>query len=156
MKYLIVLVIIAVALAGYYWYNLEAEDTIVVEETTEEPIQAPEYYQPYSESAVTEALQNQDQAILFFRADWCPTCREAEKDILTNGQLLPENVVIFHADYDTESELKDRYGIVTQHTFVIVNQQQLTAESWVGGGIEELLGRVEQPETEDLVDDQLL
>ncbi|MEX0896233.1 MAG: thioredoxin family protein [Patescibacteria group bacterium] len=156
MKFLLILTLTMVMISGCQWFGAQPETEPVVQTTTEETTEAPENYQPYSQDALTQALENQQRVILFFKASWCPTCREAEQDILINGRALPEDVLILHADYDTETDLKDRYGVVTQHTFVLVNQQQLAAETWVGGGVERILSIVGAPEQADLVDDALL
>lgn len=61
--------------------------------------------------------------VLFFHASWCPSCRKTESDILLNYKFLPENTVIFKVDYDISADLKKKYGIASQHTFVITDER---------------------------------
>jgi thiol-disulfide isomerase/thioredoxin len=59
--------------------------------------------------------------VLFFHAPWCPTCRAAEKDVLARTADLPAGLVIVKVDYDGATELKQRYGVTRQSTFVQVD-----------------------------------
>lgn len=93
-------------------------------------------YVSYSAEALTAAAGK--QKLLFFHAAWCPFCREAEADILKNGNQLPENLVIFKTDYDKESALKQEYSITYQHTFVLVDDDGNQLKKWNGGGVEEI------------------
>lgn len=98
-------------------------------------------YRDYSEAALNEATQ-QGTALLFFYASWCPTCRAAEQDIVENFEQLPENLTILKVDYDTEDELKNKYGIVNQHTFVQVDSAGNIITKWLGGGTETILDNI--------------
>ncbi len=76
--------------------------------------------------------------VLFFHANWCPTCRAAEKDFLANESAIPDGVVVLKLDYDKETELKKKYGITYQHTFVQVDANGEILSSWSGGSVSEL------------------
>ena len=62
-----------------------------------------------------KALAAQGPTVLFFAADWCPTCEAALRDINANGGKLGDVTVVV-VDYDTPAELKKRYGVTYQHT----------------------------------------
>jgi thioredoxin 1 len=53
--------------------------------------------------------------------------------------MLPADVVVFKTDYDTEKELKKKYGITYQHTFVLVDNEGNSIKKWNGGGVKELI-----------------
>lgn len=57
--------------------------------------------------------------LLFFHADWCPTCRNFEKQI--SETTLPKDIVIYKVDYDTADELKKKYSILSQSTWVQID-----------------------------------
>ena len=61
--------------------------------------------------------------VLFFHADWCPSCRTLERDLVANADNFPAGVYIFKVDYDEETALRQQYGIVRQHTLVVVDQE---------------------------------
>lgn len=88
-------------------------------------------YQAYDAAKVTSAAQS-GKAVLFFYAPWCPTCRGTDADITKNSTSIPSGVAIFKTDYDSSSDLKKKYGVTTQHTFVQVDANGNMITSWRG------------------------
>jgi len=86
-------------------------------------------YMSYDAAKVTLAAQT-GKAVLFFHASWCPTCRAADAEFLKMANSIPTGVTIFKTDYDSSSELKKKYGVTTQHTFVQVDAQGGVVNSW--------------------------
>ena len=80
--------------------------------------------------------------IFFFHAAWCPTCKVANENLTINAQKIPDDVIVFKTDYDTETDLKNKYGITYQHTFVQVDADGNELSKWNGGDIEELIANV--------------
>lgn len=76
-------------------------------------------FQDYSADKL--ALASNGTVALFFHANWCPSCRSLENDINANLSDIPANTHILKLDYDTETELKKKYGVVRQHTIVVVD-----------------------------------
>ena len=109
--------------------NQEAETTVAQEEQ----------YQDYSESAFIAAGEEGKRRVLFFHAPWCPTCIPANKDFLENASSLPDDVVVFKTDYDTSAELKNKYGVTYQHTYVQVDENGEKINIWNGGAVDELI-----------------
>lgn len=54
--------------------------------------------------------------VLFFNATWCPTCQDATRNL--ESASIPEGLTVVSVDYDDSTELKQKYGVTTQHTFV--------------------------------------
>ena len=94
-------------------------------------------YVDYTKEAFDKA--SGEKRVLFFKASWCPTCRSADKDFMANLKKIPANVVIFKADYDTETALKTKYNISRQHTFVFVDKAGKALKTWSGGATAEIL-----------------
>lgn len=90
-----------------------------------------------SESQVSE-LAKAGPTVLFFKANWCPTCQAAQKDLDARLSQLPEGTTIVTVDYDTESKLKTKYGITYQHTWVQVDETGKALVTWNGGGVDEI------------------
>jgi thiol-disulfide isomerase/thioredoxin len=80
--------------------------------------------------------------VLFFHAPWCPYCRSADEDFKNNISMIPDDVVILKTDYDSELELKKKYGVTYQHTFVQVDEGGELVTKWNGGETEELLENI--------------
>lgn len=94
-------------------------------------------YIDYTKEAFDTAFGS--KRVIFFHAKWCPTCKAANIAFTSNVSQIPEGVVIFKTDYDTESELKKKYGITYQHTFVQVDTSGNELAKWNGGDIKELI-----------------
>lgn len=62
----------------------------------------------------------QDTKLLFFYAPWCPQCRAIEADI--NAKGVPNDVIIVKVDYDAHQDLRQKYGVTIQTTFVKVDE----------------------------------
>lgn len=86
-------------------------------------------------------LAEKGPVVLFFYATWCPTCNAAMKDIDKDpGRLGDVTVVI--VNYDKERDLKAKYKITYQHTFVQIDNQGNPLAVWNGGGVDEILKHV--------------
>lgn len=82
-------------------------------------------YSAYSSDKVTNA---EGKIVLFFHADWCPACEAIDKKV--NNEEIPEWVTILKVNYDNETELKKKYGVTTQTTFVQVDNEGNKITKW--------------------------
>lgn len=89
------------------------------------------------------ASNAQNTRVLFFHATWCPTCKAADTEISSGVDQLPQGVVVIKVDYDSQTDLKSKYNIVAQHTFVIIDQDGNEITKWVGGGLEDIIDRAQ-------------
>lgn len=97
-------------------------------------------YVSYSVEGFEDAKDK--KRVYFFHASWCPTCKVANEEFSSNPDEIPEDIVLFKTNYDTENDLKKRYGITYQHTFVQVDENGNEVSKWNGGGISELIASV--------------
>lgn len=95
-------------------------------------------YTEYSSGAVAD--NGYKTSVVFFFAPWCPECQAFKKSI--NGEPLPKGVQILEADYDSSTDLKKRYGVTLQSTFVRVNKSGDLQKKWVGYGKDKSLKTV--------------
>ncbi len=95
-------------------------------------------YSEYSASAVVEAHQAGKKVVLYFWAPWCTSCSSLDLEIDRDPTIIPSDTIVFQVPYDTATDLKKQYGIVTQHTFVIVAEDGTALATWVGGSTAEL------------------
>jgi thioredoxin 1 len=70
--------------------------------------------------------------VLFFAADWCPTCQTTKKNLEADPAAIPAGLAIVRVDYDNSDELKQKYGVTTQHTFVQVDADGNEVAKWTG------------------------
>ena len=87
-------------------------------EAEAEPAVQPGDYVEYYDGAIAETAGTK---VLYFHASWCPKCRALEADILANE--IPDNFTVFKVDFDTATELRQRYGVTLQTTIVYVDDE---------------------------------
>ncbi len=87
-------------------------------------------YEAYAPEKLVRAETG--DVVLFFHASWCPSCRGLNADIEINLSAIPSGVSILKVDYDTESEMKKKYGVTYQHTLVQVNADGTLIKKWSG------------------------
>ena len=103
-------------------------------------------YVEYSKAALDQAAGN--RRVLFFYANWCPTCRPTDVDLSANKSKIPEDVTVIRVNYndpETDQEEKDlarKYDITYQHTFVQIDSQGKEVTKWNGGKTDELLAKI--------------
>ena len=60
--------------------------------------------------------------VLFFHASWCPACRGAHDEITSRSADLPDGALVLKTDYDLSQDLRVKYGVTGQHTFVFLDE----------------------------------
>lgn len=102
-------------------------------------------YEDYSAKNLSDAITRTDRIVLFFAAlAWCPSCQAADKDFKANLDKLPKDVTVLIVNYDIEKELKSKYAITMQDTFVQVDSKGQEITRWNGGGrgVDSLLANI--------------
>ena len=93
-------------------------------------------YKDYDESL----LGQNDTTVLFFNASWCPSCRTADSNIAASGV---DDILLLSVDYDTYTDLRVKYGVTAQHTFVQVGPDGELIEKWSGSNtIEDIYKKI--------------
>ncbi|MFE6647530.1 thioredoxin family protein [Nocardioides sp. NPDC057772] len=92
--------------------------------------EAPGRYADYSAAAVAEECYT--DTILFFHAPWCPECRGFEEAI-KSGEV-PDGAQILKVDYDSATDLRKKYEVTIQSTFVRVDPSGERVKLWSGYG----------------------
>jgi thiol-disulfide isomerase/thioredoxin len=95
------------------------------------------------EAALKRAAEG--PTVLFFYADWCPTCRAAMKDIDDEIDKLGD-ITIIVVDYDSAKDLRKKYSITYQHTYVRIDADGKTLLIWNGGGVDSILSHIKREE----------
>lgn len=74
-------------------------------------------YGVYTEGVVG----NGKTSLLFFHATWCPECKKSDADLAKIYAGTTAKISTYRVDYDTSGPLKQKYGVTTQHTFVLID-----------------------------------
>ncbi|MDQ3239714.1 MAG: thioredoxin family protein [bacterium] len=153
MKTVSIVILLIVIAVGVFSFTNNSQDN-VVEEAVNNEVREEQEVAIAKESDLSNGLytkykgdleqyENKD-IILFFKASWCPSCRALDGDIKSSLSDIPENVVLLELDYDTETELKRKYGVTTQHTLVQVDTEGNMIKKWSGGNrLEDLLSQID-------------
>jgi thiol-disulfide isomerase/thioredoxin len=106
------------------------------------PAYAGNSYRDYSKSDFEKS--SEAYRVLFFHASWCGFCKEADRKLSQDEDRIPDNVVVFKTDYDSEKKLKKEYGVYNRHTFVLVDRSGKEVTKWNGGDIDLLIDKVQE------------
>lgn len=104
------------------------KDGAMMEKVPEGAMMSAGSYEAYAPEKL--AMANEGDVVLFFRASWCPTCKSVDADIKKNATQIPKGVTILDVDYDTATDLKKKYGVTYQHTFVQVAADGTQIAKW--------------------------
>lgn len=87
-------------------------------------------YVDYSADFLSD--KSYDSTIIFFYAPWCPECRGF--DMVIKEGLVPKNTQILKLDYDSSQDLRKKYGVTIQTSFVRVDSSGNKQRLWSGYG----------------------
>jgi thiol-disulfide isomerase/thioredoxin len=91
--------------------------------------------------AAAQALARKGPVVLFFAADWCPSCQADLRDLNASGERLGKATVVV-VDYDKAGALLGAYGITYQDSYVQIDAAGRALSVWNGGGVEALLAHL--------------
>lgn len=89
-------------------------------ETQTQPAESPQAqgkYITYSAEALSTAT---GKRILYFHAPWCPQCQELDASIKKGP--IPDGITIIRTDFDSNQELRKKYGVTQQTTLVLIDE----------------------------------
>ena len=104
------------------------------------------YLVGWGEEAIKDS--EAEKVVLFFYADWCPTCRPVDAEFKERMTEFPKELQVFRINYndaDTTNEgraLAQKYGVTYQHTFVQIDKNGNEITKWNGGGLDNLLSKI--------------
>lgn len=96
------------------------------------PVATQGSYISYATYAANPQIYADGKVVLFFHAPWCSTCKEADKNLTGDPASLPAGITVVKTDFDSETELRQRYGVTVQHTFVQVDPKGDQVAKWSG------------------------
>ncbi len=94
------------------------DDEAMDDGSMDDAASSPGAYVDYREGVIAETAGDK---VLFFHAPWCTQCRQLEQSILSEG--IPDGTTIIKVDFDSETELRQRYGVTLQTTVVHIDDE---------------------------------
>jgi thiol-disulfide isomerase/thioredoxin len=100
-------------------------------------------YIPYASFATSGDKFSDSKVVLFFNAAWCSTCQQARENIEASLGQIPENLVIVVVDFDNSIELRKKYGVTVQHTFIEIDSAGEVLGKWSGSiTVDQIVGQL--------------
>ena len=143
MKGILILLVVLLTLGlGYYFVtsrNTSTVNNVVTEKsqmvpTTKQGDEVDEMeslsnYRDYSEDMLQESLDSGKVALLYFTANWCPTCRAQEpinislfKNLQGDSEIVAYKAHVLDDETTQEDEaLAKEYSVRLQHSFVLID-----------------------------------
>jgi thiol-disulfide isomerase/thioredoxin len=102
-----------------------------------------------TESYVTLADYESDEnsykdqkKVYFFHASWCPICKSIDEDITSDPSQIPSDTTFIKTDFDTATELRQKYGVTTQYTFVQVDNDGNEVAQWSATNLDKAIAGI--------------
>ncbi len=92
----------------------------------------------FSNETELNALAAEGRTVVFFFASWCPNCRATVAELNARWSEVDPTLTLVIADYDKERELKGKFGVTYQDTFVLLDAAGNAIKSWNAGGVDGL------------------
>ncbi len=87
---------------------------------------------PYESFVTSGDKYSKSKVVLFFNAAWCSTCQQARENIEANLDEIPKDLVIVVVDFDDSIELRKKYSVTVQHTFIEIDSSGEPLGKWSG------------------------
>jgi thiol-disulfide isomerase/thioredoxin len=132
------LTIIMILLSACSSTNLAKESQVTNDQVTTESSSTEESgvasgdYISYQNYKLEVEKYQDSRVVLFFNASWCSTCKIARDNFEANLKEIPADMAIVVVDFDNSADLRKKYGVTLQHTFVHINSQEEAIKKWSG------------------------
>ncbi|MCP4522983.1 MAG: thioredoxin family protein [Candidatus Gracilibacteria bacterium] len=116
------------------------------------PVEVNQTNTSYLDYSADVLANTQGNKVLFFHASWCGSCANANKAIAES--VTTTDLTIFKVDYDSSEDLRKKYEVMKQHTFVQVDSEGTMITKWSGSksvaDIQSQLKEYEEPKVETI------
>lgn len=99
------------------------------EGTPSQVAETPQAGGKYINYSAEELSAASGKRILYFHAPWCPQCQELDASIKKGP--MPDGVTIIKTDFDSNQELRKKYGVTQQTTLVLIDENGNLVKKYV-------------------------
>lgn len=93
----------------------------------------------YSKNPTKYAESNK---VYFFHASWCPICQSIDKEITADTSKIPQGITLIKTDFDSATDLRKKYGVTTQYTFVQIDSSGNEKFQWSAASLSDALAGI--------------
>ncbi len=80
--------------------------------------------------------------VYFFHASWCSICQNIDKEINSDTSKIPANTTLIKVDFDNSKDLRQKYGVTTQYTFVQIDNDDNEIAQWSATSFAKAIGSI--------------
>ena len=80
--------------------------------------------------------------VYFFHASWCSICQGIDKEIKADMSKIPAGVTLIKADFDSSRDLRQKYGVTVQYTFVQFDNDGNETAQWSATSLADVLAGI--------------
>jgi len=141
---ILLIIFLILIVSGFIYFKNTSSKQSAENSKAQEPLINVTGYLEYSPENQTSS-QFKGNSVLFFAATtWCQTCSALEKEIIERSEEIPNDITILKVDYDNNKQMNAKYGVTTQHTLIVLDQNGKEVHRWIGGGFDTLLQQVNE------------
>ena len=82
----------------------------------------------YDDYEADPAAYADSDVVLYFHAPWCHECQATDAALESDG--IPAGLTLVQIDYDSRTDLRQKYGVTIQHSFVLLDADGAKQEIW--------------------------
>lgn len=110
---------------------------------TPAPTQSTNRYITVDQYTSSKSEYTDNKKILFFHASWCSVCQAIDKEINAEPSRIPSGTTFIKTDYDDNTDLRKKYGVTYQYTFVQIDNEGNQLKKWSATTLEKALNSVQ-------------
>ncbi len=80
--------------------------------------------------------------VYFFHATWCSVCQGIDKEIKADISRIPSGVTLIKTDFDSATNLRKKYGVTLQYTFVQVDNNGNEVAQWSATNLNKVIAGI--------------
>ena len=139
-----IIFLVFIIFGGFIYFKGGINKTQSTISKQDEPLFDVPGYLKYSETNLSNAKQKGKTVLFFAATTWCQTCVALEKEIIERSGEIPKDVTILKVDYDNNRTMKQKYGVITQHTLIFLDKNGKEINRLIGIYFDTLLQELEK------------
>jgi thiol-disulfide isomerase/thioredoxin len=122
--------------------SMEKTDETMEKDADDAMMKKAESYVTLAEFDAHKDSYTDQKKVYFFHASWCPICKSIDEDITSDPNQIPSGTTFIKTDFDTSTDLRQKYGVTTQYTFVQVDNDGNEVAQWSATSLDKAIAGI--------------